>query len=297
MDQILQGLKNVQAYIDDVLIWGKTPSELYEAVKDVLDRLKEYKVKVNLEKCQFMVQEVKYLGHILSSEGIKPNEEKIKAIVQAPPPQNVSQLRAFLGMVMFYSKFLKNLNGILTPMYQLLKKGEKFEWTEGCQKAFLECKRELCGKHLLEHYDPKKPIVITCDACNDGISGILSHRIDGHEKPVFYVSRKLTKAEQNYPILHREALALVFAAEKFYKYVYGQRFEIFTDHKPLLGIFGSKKGEPPVVASRLQRYVIRMSIFDYEIKYRKGKENGNADMLSRLPIDEVWKITLKRKYV
>jgi hypothetical protein len=285
MDKILSGLENVQAYIDDVLMWGKTPQSLYETMKQVFERLKKFNVKVNLEKCQFVVEEVKYLGHILCREGIKPNNEKLRAIVKAPTPQNVTQLKSFLGMVMFYSKFLKNLNAILAPMYKLLKKGEKFTWSEDCEKAFALCKKELCGKHLLAHYDSRKPIIITCDASDDGISGILSHRINGEEKPVFFVSRTLTKAEKKYPILHREALAIVFAMEKFYKYIFGHFVEIFTDHKPLLGIFGSKKGEPPVVASRLQRYIMRLSIFDYEVKYRKGKDNGNADMLSRLPIE------------
>lgn len=286
MDKILCGLKNVQAYIDDVLIWGKTPEELYATMKLVFERLKHYNVKVNHEKCLFMVREVKYLGHILSREGIKPNAEKLKAVLKAPVPENVTQLRSFIGMVTFYSKFLKSLNGLLLPLYNLLKKEVKFEWSNECQRAFDLCKKELCGDHLLEHYDAGKPIVITCDASDDGISGILSHRINGEEKPVFFVSRKLTVTEKKYPILHREALAIVFAVEKFYKYVYGHFIEIFTDHKPLIGVFGLKKGEPPVVATRLQGYIMRLSIYDYEVKYRKGKENGNADMLSRLPIDE-----------
>jgi hypothetical protein len=243
-------------------------------------------VKVNLEKCQFLVKEVKYLGHILTREGVKPNVEKIKAILDAPPPQNVTQVKSFVGMVMFYSKFLKNLSEILTPLYLLLHKGTKFEWTEKCQKAFLACKKQLCEKHILTHYDPKKQIVITCDASDDGISGILSHRINGEEKPVFFASRTLTKAEKNYPILHRELLAIVFAMEKFYKYIFGHFVEIYTDHKPLLGILNARKGESSVIASRLQRYVIRLSIFDFELKYRKGKDNGNADGLSRLPISE-----------
>ena len=287
MNKILENLENVQAYIDDVLIWHETPEKLNRVMKVVFERLKKFNVKVNLEKCQFIVQEVKYLGHVLSSEGIKPNSEKIKAILKAPIPHNVTQLKSFVGMVMFYSKFLRNLNVILSPMYNLLKKSEKWIWSEECQRAFESCKRELCGDHILTHYDAKKPIVITCDASDDGISGVLSHRVNGDELPVFFVSRTLSNAEKKYPILHREALAIVFAMEKLYKYVFGHFVEIFTDHKPLLGIFPSqKKGEPPVVATRLQRYIMRVSIFDYEIKYRKGKDNGNADGLSRLPIEE-----------
>jgi transposase InsO family protein len=171
-------------------------------------------------------------------------------------------------------------------LYALLRKGQKWEWTEECRKVFEKCKLELCGESVLTHYDASKEIVITCDACDEGISGILSHKIDGKERPVFYVSRTLTEAERKYPILHREALAVVFAMEKFFKYVYGNFVEIYTDHKPLLGIFNKKKGEPAVIASRLQRYIIRLTCFDYVLKYRKGEENSNADALSRLPIKE-----------
>lgn len=284
MDKILMGLSNVQAFIDDVLVWGKSIEELHAIMEGVLERLLSFNVKVNFEKCQWFVDKVKYLGHIITREGIKPNREKLQAIIDAPIPKNVSELKSFLGMIMFYSKFMKNLCVKLRALYELLKKEKEWKWTDECQKSFELCKKELLGDHILTHYDPKKPIVITCDASDEGISGVLSHVIDGHERPVLFVSRTLTNAEKKYPILHREALAIVFAMEKFYKYVYGHFVKIFTDHKPLEGVFNGKKGAPPVVATRLQRYVIRLSIFEYEIKHRKGKNNGNADCLSRLPI-------------
>lgn len=287
MDKILKGLENVQSFIDDLLIWGRDPEELRQIVINVLERLMSFNVKVNWEKCQWFVNKVTYLGHVITPEGIKPNTEKIKAILEAPIPKNVSELKSFLGMIMFYSKFLKNLCVKLRPLYELLKKDKEWNWTSECQNSYDLCKRELCEDHILTHYDPRKKIVVTCDASDEGISGILSHIIDGCERPVFFVSRTLTTAERKYPILHREALAMVFAMEKFYKYVYGHFVTIFTDHKPLEGIFNCKKGEPPVIATRLQRYVIRLSIFDYEVKHRKGKNNGNADFLSRLPIVNV----------
>ena len=284
MDNILKGLGNVQTYIDDILIWSNTVNELNTHLKLVIERLAKFNVKLNLSKCQWFVQEVKYLGHELSASGISPNQEKVRAIAQAPAPKNVTQLKAFIGMIMFYSKFMPNLNVTLAPLYQLLKKNVHWEWNANCQRAFEQAKQELSSEKLLTHYDPSKPIIVTCDASNDGISGVLSHRVNEREKPVFYVSRTLTLAEKKYPILHREALAIVFAMEKFYKYVYGNHVEIFTDHRPLEGVFGKRKGEPPVIASRLQRYILRLSIFDYSIKYKKGKDIGHADCLSRLPI-------------
>lgn len=285
MDRILKGLVNVQAYIDDVLIWAKNDDELKERLLLVLDRLLEYNVKVNTEKCCWFVEKVRYLGHEISEAGIAPNPDKVKAIVDAPIPENTTQLKAFLGMVLFYGKFVK-LDTLLSPLYNLLKHEVFWEWDNECQKAFEGCKREICSDRILMHYDPKKPIRVTCDASDDGMCGIMSHIEKGVERPVFFVSRTFTSAEKKYPILHREALAIVFAMEKFYKYVLGHHVEIFTDHKPLEGIFSSKKGEPALVVNRLQRYVMRMSIFDYVVKHKPGKDIGHADCLSRLPIKE-----------
>lgn len=285
MDRILENIDDVQVYIDDILIWANDDLELLGKVKTVLDRLVEHNVKVNLSKCQWFVDKVTYLGHEISSAGIAPNMEKVEAITKSPEPRNVTQLKAFIGMVMFYSKFLPKLNMKLAPLYTLLKKEAKWEWTGKCQEVFDECKNELCSMKLLTHYDPKKEIIVTCDASDDGIAGVLSHRINGEEKPVFFVSRTLSVAEKKYPILHREALAIVFAMEKFYKYVYGHFVEIHSDHKPLEGIFQAKKGVPSVIANRVQRYILRMSIFDYKIKYTKGSDIGHADCLSRLPLN------------
>lgn len=286
MDQILKNINNVQAYIDDILCWGATIKELYEVVMQILDRLLKFNVKVNAEKCHWFVDKVKYLGHILTEEGIIANDKGTRAIVNAPEPKNVSEVRSFVGMVMFYSKFIPKLNAKLAPLYHLLKKESKFNWNNECREAFESCKREISSPKILAHYDPKKPIIVTTDASDKGIGAVLSHRINGQERPVFFISRTLTKAEQKYPILHREALGIVYAMERFYKYIYGQFVEIYTDHRPLVGIFHAKKGEPPIVATRLQRYIMRMSIFNYSLTHRRGADIGHADCLSRLPIED-----------
>ena len=286
LDKILQGIDKVQAFIDDILIWAKNQEELNERIIEVLERLRKFNVKVNLGKCQWFVKKVTYLGHELSEAGIAPNKSKTKALSEAPEPRNVSEVRSFVGMINFFAKFLPKLNMKMAPLYDLMKKEAKWEWTDECRTVFNDCKTDICSDKLLVHYDPKKPILVTCDACDRGIAGVLSHRINGEEHPVFFVSRSLTAAEKKYPILHREALAIVFTMEKFYKYVFGRFVEVFTDHKPLEGIFKGRKGEPPIVANRLQRYIHRMAIFDYKVTYKKGLEIGHADCLSRLPINE-----------
>lgn len=284
MDHLLVGIPNVCCYIDDILIWAKDNEELAKTIERVLQRLSEHNVKVNPAKCKWFEDCIGFLGHNLSEDGVTASEEKLKAISCVAVPNNVSQLKAFIGAVSFYGKFCKNLSEILSPLYHLLKKGVKWQWTGKCQDAFDDCKREICSKRILTHYDPKKSITVTCDASDNGIGAVLSHEINGRERPVLFTSRTLTKAEKNYPILHREALAIVFAMEKFYRYVFGRRVKIVTDHKPLEGIFGSQKSKPAVIASRLQRFIVRMSIFDYEIAAIKGRDNAVADCLSRLPI-------------
>lgn len=284
MEKILKDL-DTDIFIDDVLIGAQTLEELHKKLIKVLDRLKKFNVKVNLSKCKFFVDKIKYLGHEISAEGVKPNAEKVKAIVKAPEPTNVTQLKSFIGLVNFYSKFVKNLNIVLSPMYQLLRKETKWNWDDNCRKSFKQCKDAIANGQLLTHYDPKKEIVIVCDASDSGLGGLICHKVNGEERPVMFVSRTLTPAEKNYPILHREALAVVWTMEKLYKYVYGHHVTIFSDHKPLEGILNNKKGEPPIIATRLQRYIHRLAIFDYELKYRKGNEVNNADFLSRLPIE------------
>jgi hypothetical protein len=262
--------------------------ELKIKVCQVLNRLKEYRVKANWDKCNWFVSKVLYLGHEISKEGIAPNKEKVRAIEDAPSPKNVSQLKAFVGLINYYAKFVSELSIMLKPFYELLKKGNKWNWTVNCEENFKRCKKAILDSRILVHYDPRKPMVVVCDASDDGISAILCHIINGEEKPVFFTSRVLTSAEKNYPILHREALAIVFGLEKFYRYIFGYSIQVFTDHKPLLSIFSKRNClKSGVIVSRLQRYLDRIAHFDFEIFYRVGSKNIDADCLSRLPVNDV----------
>lgn len=283
MDKLLADIPNVNCYIDDIFCWAKDNNELAKTLKEVLQRLSENNVKVNPAKCQWFKDSIAYLGHNLSELGVTASRDKLKAISSIAMPKNTTQLKAFIGAVSFYGKFCKNLSTRLAPLFKLLQKNVKWEWNGECQEAFDDCKREICSRRVLTHYDESKDITVTCDASDDGLGAVLSHCINGQERPVLFASRALTKAEKNYPILHREALAIVFAMEKFYRYVFGRRVKIVTDHKPLESIFGERKSKPAVAASRLQRYIVRMSIFDFEISAIKGKDNAIADCLSRLP--------------
>lgn len=284
MDEILKGCKKVGCFLDDIIVGGKTIEELYENTIVVLNRLKEYKVKVNEQKCQFFVKEVEYLGHKISGEGISPNPRKLEAIMKAPRPGNITQLRAYLGLVNFYSKFVPHLSIKMSILYELLKKEKDFEWTKECQTVFDESKQLICSERVLAHYDPSKELVVLCDASSYGLGAVLCIKENNVERPVIFLSSTLSDAEKKYPNIHREALCMVFATKRFHKYIYGHKFSIITDCRPLVSIFNFKKGIPPLIAGRLQRYAYSLSIYDFEIKYRKGETMYEADCLSRLPI-------------
>lgn len=209
--------------------------------------------------------------------------KRIQAIIDVSEPKNVSEVRTFVGMINYYSTFIENCAKILNPIYVLLKKEKNFEWSKECQEAFNNLKRELMSEKLLTHYDPQLPMKLATDASNEGLGAVLSHIFpNGEEKPITYVSRTLGTAEKNYSVIQKEALAIVYAVRKLHQYLIGKRFILECDHKPLLAIFGEKKGIPQIAASRMQRWALYLSAFDYEIKYKKGSDNSNADCLSRL---------------
>ena len=235
-----------------------------------------------MEKCSFAKKEIKFLGNLISKEGRRPDPEKIHAIVEMPPPKDKKQLKSFLGMISFYSSFvpeMRSMRGLLDD----LEKKDKFSWTAEHQVAFNKLKTVLQSDLLVTHFRPEVDIVVAADACEYGLGAVISHRFpNGTEKAIAHAGRTLTKAEQNYGQIEKEALALVFAVRKFHRYLYGRRFTLLTDHKPLLSIFGSKTGVSAHSANRLQRWELSLLSYDFRIEYRKTNHFGQADALSRL---------------
>lgn len=287
MDQILSGLNGVCCYLDDILLTSKTRAEHAVLLEKVLTRLQEYGVLANKTKCRFGIEEVNYLGHVIDKEGIRPSPEKVRALQAVKEPKNVAELRTFLGAVTFYHKFLRDFATVCTPLYALTKKEAKWVWSVQCRKAFLAVKEMLTGDLLLTHYDVKLPLKLSTDASPHGVAAILAHVIDGFERPIAYASRTLSPAERNYSQLEREALAIMFGVKRFHKYVYGRKFVLVTDNKPLSIIFNPTKDIPTVSALRLQRWALVLMAHDYTIEYRKAADHGNVDMLSRFPDETV----------
>ena len=271
MDQILSGMSGVCCKLDDILIGGASEAEHHQRLEEVLQRLETHGIKLRSEKCQLGVSKLEYLGHVIDKDGLHPTQEKVEAILEAKVPENVSELRSYLGMVNYYSHFLPNLATTYAPLYELLRKDVPWKWSAGCQKAAEAVKQHLCSEKLLVHYDGKKAISIACDASPYGIGAVISHTMeDGTERPIAYASRTLTDAEKGYAQLEKEALAIVFGVRKFHKYLYGHKFTLITDHKPLTVIFGPKTGVPTLAALRLQRWSLILMAYQYDIKYRKS---------------------------
>ena len=253
---------------------------------EVLSRLEEAGLTLKESKCQFDMDVVEYLGYKVSAQGLEPLAECIRPLMEAPAPTNVSELKSYCGMLTYYNRFMPNVSTVLEPLHELLRSGVEWEWTEEREKAFQESKRMLRDSPVLTHYDPKKPIVVSCDASPYGLGGIISHIIDGEERPIACVSRKLNSAERRYSQLDKEGLAVVFAVKKFHKYLEGREFQVQTDHKPLLGLLGEDKPIPLLASPRVQRWAITLSAYNYKLVYRKGVDHANADCMSRLPLPE-----------
>ena len=168
-------------------------------------------------------------------EGINICEGKVRAIHEAPVPTNVKELQAFLEILNYYACYLPNLSTVLAPLHELFAKDCKWTWGKRQMEALNQAKGMLNSSDLLVHYDPSKELVLSCDAWPYGLGAVLSHIIDGKEKPISYASRTLSSAELNYAQLDKEGAAVICGIKKFYQYLFGQKFKIFTDHKPLFG--------------------------------------------------------------
>ena len=259
-------------------------------LKAVFKRLQENDVLIKPEKCVFKTNEISYLGFKITDKGLIKTDEKIKAIKKSLAPTNVTEVRSFLGLVTFYSKFVPNLATMAAPIYQVTRKNVPFDWNEECQKAFQSLKQELISNRFLTYFNPKLPLIVSCDASPVGLGAVLAHKLpSGEEKPIACASRTLSNSERNYSQIDEESLANIFAVKHFHFFLFGKdRFTIYTDHKPLISLFGAHAKLPTLVAARLQRWALTLSAYNYKIEYRTGANNGNADALSRKPLVQTY---------
>jgi len=273
-------------YIDDLVIFSCSLEEHLNNLQDIFNIIKENGLKVNLSKCHFLKKEVQVLGHLLTTESIKTVQKKVDSIKIMKSPTNLTQLRSFLGAVGYYRKFIKNYSSIAQPLYKLQKKNTKFQWTQTEENAFSELKENLVKAPILSFPNFDKQFIIRTDASYDGLGDVLIQKDnEGVEHPIFYVSRTLKKYELNYSVTDIEGTAAFYCTKKFKSYLNSNNFKtiLFTDHKPLVGLFNNNK-EPN--NARQMRWVVTLSMLNVIVKYEPGKKNVVADALSRLPLNK-----------
>ena len=266
--------KHCFVYLDDIVIFGKTIEEHNENLILLLDRLKNVGLKLQPDKCEYLRPELEYIGHLITTDGVKPNPEKIKAVKEFRIPANVTEIQSFLGLAGYYRKFIKNFSHKAKPLTDLTKKDNPFKWLKKHQEAFENLKEILCTAPVLRFPDYKKEFTLITDASNVRLEAVLSQ--DGH--PCCFISRTLNGAEQNYSTSEKELLAIVWATQRVRQYLLGRTFNIQTDHQALKWLHNVKNP-----SSRLLRWRLRLEEFNYNpIEYIRGRENKVADCLSRL---------------
>ena len=285
METILQGIPGVIVYIDNILIAGANEEEHLQRLDEVLTRLEKAGLRAHRSKCEFMVKSVTFLGHRIDGDGLHPLSDKVDALKNAPAPCNTRELKSYLGLLSYYSKYLSNLSSVLAPLYELLCKDVKWKWSTRQEEAFKQSKELLTSTSLLVHFDPTLPLVLACDASEAGIGAVLAHKFpDGSERPIGYASRSLSKAEKNYSQLEKEGLSCVFGVKKFHSYLLGHRFLLYTDHKPLLALLNAQRSTSPQASARIRRWSLLLSTYEYDMEFRDTLSHANADALSRLPL-------------
>lgn len=281
--EVLQGLRGVSVIADDILVYG-CGETTEEAMKDhdknisaLLQRAREVNLKLNKRKLRLKLPSVTYMGHLLTTEGLRPDPEKVTAVRNMQTPTDVKSLQRLLGFVNYLSKFLPNLSDVCEPLRRLTDKDIEWAWLPQ-QDAALENIKHLVTHHpVLKYYDLKEEVTLQCDASETGLGAALLQ----NGQPVAFASRTLTQTEQRYAQIEKECLAIVFACDKFDQYLHGREYiTVHSDHKPLETIFKKPLLTAP---KRLQRMLLRLQRYLLRVEYKQGKDLHIADFLSRTP--------------
>ena len=281
MTYVLDGLTDFStAYLDDILIFSETLEDHMKHLAMIFQRLRAFNLKLKLKKCSFLKTETRYLGFIINKDGIMPDQEKVKAIRTLPSPTCVREVRSFLGMTSYYRRFIPNFSSIAECLIALTRKHARFVWKDEHQQAFDYLKDSLTVVPLLSYPDPNLPYVLYTDASNNCVGGCLTQCIDGVEKPIFYLSHKLSRSQCKWSTILKEAYAIHFALNKLDYYLHNANFVIKTDHHPLKYLL-----ESPMQNKKVQLWALTMAGYNCTIEFIPGVMNTCADLLSRHPLN------------
>ena len=282
-ENIIQGLEGVANIQDNIIVWGSTPAKHDERLQHVLEKCREANLKLNKEKCEFRLNELKFVGHIFSADGVQADPEKVEAISGMPSPRDKSDLRRFLGMINYLGKFMPNLSEKTALLRSLLEKDVLWSWSDKHEECFCMLKKLVTESPILKYYDPNKEMKLSVDASKYGLGAVLLQKYEEDWAPVAYGSRSLTRSEMNYAQIEKETLAILFGCNKFNQHLYGVKFTVESDHQPLESIFKRPISKAP---PRIQRFLLRLQKYQFEVEFSPGKNLVVSDTLSRAPLED-----------
>ena len=288
MQRVLMGLNPdkgpsfVSVYLDDVIVFSETLEDHLEHLRKVMKRFVKAGLKLKPSKCHFVCERVEYLGHIITPQRTKPNSDRVAAVQGYPVPASVKKVKKFIGLVSYYRKFIKGFAKIAEPLHLLTRKDVTFEWSSSCQDAFDTLKRALIEAPVLAYPNFSRNFRLETDACVKGLGAVLAQmQKDGQAHPVAYASRALSDVEKRYAVTELETLAVVWALNHFHVYLYGNEVAVYTDHSAVKAVLETPN--PSAKHARWWTKVYGSGVKNIQIVYRSGRENSNADALSRNP--------------
>lgn len=272
---VMEGVKFIA---DDIIIYAKDEKELLKIIRKVFAKIRALGLKLNQSKCVFIQPKIKFFGIEISEKGINADPAKVSALESATPPSNVKELRSFLGLCTYVSRFIPNFSEKTATLRELLKKEVKFTWTECHTKAFNDLKKDLTSDTVLGFYNPQKEVELVTDASDYALGGVLLQKDDKEQsRPICYISKSLSPSEINWGITEKEAYSLVWCIEKLHMYLFAKPFRVIVDHQPLKFLFAPRSKLSP----RIARWQLRLQCYDFDVIYKKGSENI-ADFVSRM---------------
>ena len=276
--QVVSDIEGVLNIADDLVVHGKSIEEHDQSLHKVLQRLEEKNLTLNPMKCEFRMDKVVFMGLLLSKYGIGPTEERVRAVLEAVQPTTPPEVRSFLGMVGFSARFIPNFATLAEPLRAISRQGVPFVWGKEQGASFKELKRQLASAPILAYFDKDAHTRVIADASPVGLGAVLVQEKNGDSRALSYASKSLSQVERRYSQTEKEALALVWACERFNLYLYGlQTFDLVTDHEALKVIYS--RGSKP--SARIERWVLRLQPYNYKVCCVKSRDNI-ADALSRL---------------
>ncbi len=278
MEHIFKDFTNIIIYQDDILLGAPMEKLLDKKARRAIHSLEDKGMMINDDKSILKASQITFLGHKISADGISPDPELVRKIMDIEVPSNRKELNSFLGLANFFGRFIPDYSTLVSPLTDLRKQNVPFQWTSTQENAFQALKLALVSDPVVQPFDVTKECTLTTDASEQSISGIITQC----GRPVMYISRKLSETEKRYSNIEREALACVWCMERAKQFLMGTKFLLKTDHRPLEFIFGQHRALPKVTNARIMRWAIKIMAFDFDIIYVKGSNIPHADALTRL---------------